>query len=156
MYEHGKYAYKKEILKNIGITEECVDNLWEFMFNEWVIAKEKFGNKIPGEYKASNGNYLRNWIIVQRGNANNGTLSDERLKKLKDNGFIFEKNYNNVKRINVYYKGEFLNRFDSVKEAKDKCQQLYGIKFDGKVIAKILNGKRKDYHGYYFENVEEC
>lgn len=153
LYEHGKYTYKKEILKTIGITEKCADTAWEFMFNEWIIAKEKFDNKIPGWYKASNGNNLRNWIIIQRTKANNETLSDKRLKKLKDNGFIFEKNYNNVKRINVYYKGKFLNRFDSIKEAKDKCQFLYGIKFDGKVIAEILNGRRNDYHGYYFEKV---
>lgn len=153
LYDYGKYAYKKEILKSIGITEECADTSWEFMFNEWVIAKEKFGNKIPGKYKAANGNNLRNWVIVQRVKANNGTLSDERFNKLKDNGFIFEKNYNNVKRINIYHKGKFLNRFDSIKDAKDKCQLLYGIKFDGKVIAEILNGIRKDYHGYFFEEV---
>lgn len=45
LYDHGKYAYKKEILQSIGITKEDTDTLWDFMFTEWIKAKEKYGKK---------------------------------------------------------------------------------------------------------------
>lgn len=149
LYEHDKYVYRKEILRNIGITENSASTRWEFMFNEWIKAKEKYGDNIPYGYKALNGNKLYSWIIFQRKCASNGTLSNDRYKMLKDNGFKFEKKYDRGIQINVYHNGIFLNKFNSIKEAKEMCN----IKFDKKIITEILNGKRNDFHGYYFEKV---
>ncbi len=149
LYDHGKYAYKKEILQSIGITKEDTDTLWDFMFTEWIKAKEKYGKKIPCGYKVLNGNNLYSWIIFQRKCASTGTLSDDRLKRLKENGFIFEKKHDRSIQINVYHNGVFLNKFNSIKEATEMCN----IKFDKKIITEILNGKRNNYLGYYFEKV---
>lgn len=153
LYDYGKYAYKKDVLKSIGITEDVLHDRWNLMFNEWLKYKEKFGDKMPVGYKALNGNDLYKWVTVQRRNANNGTLSCERLKKLKDHGFIFEKNFNNVIPVNLYYNGNLLKSFKSLKELKKDCKKLYGINFSGHVISEILSGKRKDYHGYYFKKL---
>ena len=149
LYDHGKYAYKKEILQSIGITKEDTDTLWDFMFTEWIKAKEKYGKKIPCGYKVLNGNNLYSWIIFQRKCASTGTLSDDRLKRLKENGFIFEKKHDRSIQINVYHNGVFLNKFNSIKEATEMCN----IKFDKKIITEILNGQRNNYLGYYFEKV---
>lgn len=149
LYDHGKYAYKKEILQSIGITKEDTDTLWDFMFTEWIKAKEKYGKKIPCGYKVLNGNNLYSWIIFQRKCASTGTLSDDRLKRLKENGFIFEKKHDRSIQINVYHNGVFLNKFNSIKEATEMCN----IKFDKKIITEILNGKRNNYLGYYFEKM---
>lgn len=147
IYENPKYSYKIKILKDIGIT---TDRMWDVMFKSWLEAKKIYGNNIPKTYTALNGNGLYAWIVRQRWKFNKGQLEKDRVEKLLENGFVFEKNSNKTKRIKVYCGDRFIGEFLGQKEIVDKFESDFGVKLRQAGISKVLTGDRDSYKGYKF------
>lgn len=89
---------------------------WNTIFNELKNFVEKYGNNYS---KKNNINKkLSYWIIVQRRDFKNNKISDDRVKKLKSIGFIFEphkKNWEENLNKLIKYKNKNGNRCVPVK-----------------------------------------
>ena len=145
-----RFSYKKgtlsedriEKLKEIGmIFEDVHKDTWNKMYELAKKYYEHYGNlKIPNRFKTINGyetdekGYkLGFWISKQRINYRNGTLSEDRIKKLEEIGMIFE-----IKQHVAWNK---------MYELAKKYYEYYGdLKIPQKF--KTINGYDIDENGY--------
>jgi superfamily II DNA or RNA helicase/uncharacterized protein YgiB involved in biofilm formation len=81
-----------EQLENIGFTWEKLEEKFEKGFQETLLYKESTGNpNAPMIYKTSEGYHLGAWQNKQKEKYSNGKLSPERIKRLEEIGFKWEK-----------------------------------------------------------------
>ena len=142
-YKNGTLSEDRiEKLEEIGmIFEKVNDNTWNMMYKLAKKYYEHHGNlKISCSFKTING-YETNekgyklgfWINKQRINYKNGTLSEDRIKKLEEIGMIFE-----IKQHVAWNK---------MYELAKKYYEHYGdLKIPQKF--KTINGYESDENGY--------
>ena len=142
-YKKGTLSEDRiEKLKEIGmIFEDVHKDTWNKMYELAKKYYEHYGNlKIPNRFKTINGyetdekGYkLGFWISKQRINYRNGTLSEDRIKKLEEIGMIFE-----IKQHVAWNK---------MYELAKKYYEYYGdLKIPQKF--KTINGYDIDENGY--------
>jgi len=97
--QHQRISYKKENLSSdrirrlekIGFTWQILEEKFEKGFQETLLYKERTGNpNTPRNYSKS-GFWLGDWQSNQRERYKIGKLSSERIKRLEDIGFKWEK-----------------------------------------------------------------
>ena len=97
---HQRGNYKKGILspnrieqlEDIGFTWERLEEKFEKGFQETLLHKGNTGNSnVPQHYQTPEGYLLGSWQTTQRGNYNKGKLSPERIRRLEEIGFEWER-----------------------------------------------------------------
>ena len=79
-------------LNDIGFTWEMLEEQFEKGFQETLLYKEKTGNpNVQQSYKTDEGFQLGTWQSIQMGNYSKGKLSHERIERLENIGFIWNK-----------------------------------------------------------------
>lgn len=69
----------------------ALDDAWEKQLQSLTTFKQQFGHTIvPGRYEEIPG--LGKWVRMQRQHAKNGTLREERRRRLEAIGFVFDRN----------------------------------------------------------------
>jgi len=87
-YSNGTLSSEKiQILKEIGFSFNPNEEAWSTMFKKLEAFKEKTNTTIVR--KEHNEKKLFSWSNTQRFNYKNNTLSEEKLKKLEEIGFVF-------------------------------------------------------------------
>lgn len=95
-----KSAYKKgnldsdkiKLLEDLGLVWDVSEDAWENGYQETVKYKEEFGKaNASGKYKTPDGFNLGSWQSEQKKSYKKGKLDDERIKKLTDIGFVWER-----------------------------------------------------------------
>ena len=81
-----------ERLGKIGFTWEILEEQFETGFQETLIYKESKGNaNAPAAYRTPEGYWLGKWQSHQRQNHKEGDLSSDRIKRLEEIGFTFDR-----------------------------------------------------------------
>ena len=90
-YQNSKLSEDRiERLEEIGFEWEQLELKWEEMFNALNEYKKIHGNcNVPKDYREYK--KLGTWVHVQRSNYQNGKLSEDRIKRLEDIGFTWER-----------------------------------------------------------------
>ncbi|MBU4582086.1 MAG: helicase associated domain-containing protein, partial [Proteobacteria bacterium] len=93
-YKRGKLSPDRiKRLEEIGFTwREKIEELFEKGFQGTLFYKESTGNpNVPNKYKTAEGFGLGSWQNNQRSSYRKGKLSPDRIKRLEDIGFTWEK-----------------------------------------------------------------
>ncbi|SMQ86975.1 Superfamily II DNA or RNA helicase [Bacillus sp. OV166] len=90
-YKTGTLSQERvERLNELGFIWEAFENQWEKNFQQLISFKDKYGHSlVPKGYKENPA--LANWIAKQRISYNDRTLSQERIERLNELGFIWDK-----------------------------------------------------------------
>ena len=87
-----------ERLNKIGFIWDALSATWEEMFGALLMFKREHGHcKVPSHWP--NNPKLRRWVFTQREFFKSGTLSEDRIRRLKEIGFewdILESNWNEM------------------------------------------------------------
>ncbi len=82
----GKLSLERiNLLAEIGVVWDAYENSWHDSFDELKSIKESGGN-VNGPFKSDGYSKLNVWLILQKQNHKNGTLSKERTEKLSSLG----------------------------------------------------------------------
>jgi Predicted helicase len=118
---HQKVAYNKGTLENetierlekIGFIWDVFDDAWEKGYQETIKYKQKFGNaNSEHNYNTPQGFKLGSWQSGQMKAYKKGKLDNERIKRLEDIGFIWNKHeetFKNGYQETLKYKQRFGN-----------------------------------------------
>jgi hypothetical protein len=92
-YKKGTISpYRIKRLEEIGFTLENYEEQFEEGFTETLLYKESTGNpNAPANYKTDGGFLLGIWQSNQRKSYREGEISPDRIRRLKEIGFIWEK-----------------------------------------------------------------
>ncbi len=78
-------------LEDTGFIWDQLDEAWEIGYQETLKYKEQYGTANAAlRYKAPNKFYLGQWQSHQKGTYNKGKLDNERIKRLREIGFIWD------------------------------------------------------------------
>jgi superfamily II DNA/RNA helicase len=81
-----------KILEDIGFVWDQREDAFEKGFQETLKYKKQFGvANSPAKYKTPEGVYLGMWQSNKRTNYNKGRLNDERIERLEEIGFVWDK-----------------------------------------------------------------
>ena len=113
-YNKGKLDKEKtERLEEVGFIWHELGEAWERGYQETIKYKQQFGKaNVSQGYRTSDGFKLSIWQNNQKGNYNNGTLGNERLRRLEEIGFVwdvFEDAWGKGYQETVKYKQQFGN-----------------------------------------------
>ena len=96
----------KKRLEEIGFIWDAIEADWEEMFTALKEYKERFGHcNIPSIWAENK--QLAEWIKAQRKNYRRATLSDDKIKRLEDIGFVWD-----------FPESSWEMKFDALKEYK--------------------------------------
>ena len=92
-YRKGKLSPDRiKRLEEIGFTWELLEEQFEKGFQETLLYKERTGNpNAPADYKTPEGFQLGSWQSNQRKHYKKGKLSPDRIKRLEEIGFTWER-----------------------------------------------------------------
>ncbi|MDO8446598.1 MAG: Helicase associated domain protein [Deltaproteobacteria bacterium] len=91
-YRNGKLRPARiQKLEDVGFIWNPLGDPFEKGYDETLKFKSQFGDaNAPKRYKTEDGFNLGNWQILQRQNYKNGSLSNERIQKLQEIGFLWQ------------------------------------------------------------------
>jgi superfamily II DNA or RNA helicase len=135
-YQKGKLSEDRiKRLDGIGFMWNPIDSQWEEMFIALSEYKEKYGHcNVPRQWVENK--KLATWIRTQRGEYQKGKLSEDRIKRLEEIGFVWEK-----------LESQWEEMFTMLKEYKDKCGDCNVPKqwAENKQLATWIRTQREEY-----------
>jgi len=90
-YKQGRLSeYQIQMLQDIGFTWKKQEAAWNEMFEKLLRYKEAFGDcSVPAEWKVDP--KLAMWVTTQRRRKRQGKLAEDRIRRLDEIGFRWEK-----------------------------------------------------------------